>query len=174
MSEQKTVEDDIKAYTQTKDSLLWVDEADVLYSRMNTLERKVQEINVQCCELKESTSTYKVLKENIKDLSTLRSIVVDVESLEFNDVSELKESISQYNRLKQGIVDLREVVETVSLVDSIIISNVSELKESISQYKEYVSRREVFACEVDSLKGELPDTCPYCGARINKEVMNVC
>lgn len=174
VSEQKTVEDDIKAYTQTKDSLSWVEEADVLYSRTDTLGRKVQEINVQHCELKESASIYKALKENMKDLSTLRSIVADVESLEFNNVSELKESISQYNCLKQGVVDLREVVETVSLVDSIIISNVSELKESISQYKEYVSRRKVLACEVDSLKGELPDTCPYCGARINKEVMNVC
>lgn len=173
-SEQKTVESDIKQLTEQLEGLKWVDEAETLYQRAKTLDDKCNEINNSCIELSNSLDSYKSLSSTILDLTEVKEIINEIEKLVLLDFTDLENSITTYKELSNKGIDLSEVKELVSNIDSIIITDTDELETSISQYKLLVDNEKQISKEIQELKNSLPDICPYCGAKIDKEIMNVC
>ena len=168
-SEQKTVEDDIKAYTEQLESLNWVDDADFLYQRVKKLDEKCSEAEAQCSELNDSISRYNNLKSGLVDLDEVNKIVAEIDSIEIVDCFEFQRSISQYKELKDNYVDLDEVNRIVTEIDSIIVTDEEmEFNKMTVKYKELQKEVDELDGEIKSLVESLPEVCPYCGSRLEK------
>lgn len=173
-SEQKTVDSDIKQFTEQLEKLSWVDEADMLYQRTRKLDDMYVEINNRCDEIQNSIDGYRNLSSGIIDLTEARELIDEIDGISLPDCQELEDSIVLYGQLKESIVDMAEAEKIVSKIDSIIITDTDELEEMIKQYKTLSDMEKRLSEEMQELKNSLPDVCPYCGAKIDKEVMNVC
>lgn len=170
-SEQKTVENDIKQFTEQLKELEWVDEADTLYQRTKTLDDKCKEIETECNELQMSIISYNSLSLHIINLSEVKDLVNKIEEITLPDTQDLESSIETYKRLKDNNVDLTEVKKLLSDISSIIITDTEELETLINQYKGLIETEKQLSKEIQELKNSLPDICPYCGAKLNKEVL---
>lgn len=173
-SEQKIVEADIKKLEEGLRDYEWIDEADTLCKRTKKLDEIVSNINLQAAELNNSIVSYETLEQSKVDLSEHNKLIEQIESIVIPDVSELEESISNYNLYGNQIVDLSEANKLVNDIDSIIITDTKELEDSISQYSELSENVQQYEKEIVELKSSLPEICPYCGNKLDKEKLDVC
>ena len=169
--EQKTVESDIEQFTEQLKELEWVDEADTLYQRTKTLDDKCKEIETECNKLETSITSYNSLSSHIIDMSEIKDIIGKIDEITLPDYQELQNSIETYKQLENSKVDLSEVKKLLEDINSIIITDTDELETSINQYKNLKETEKQLLKEIQELKNSLPDICPYCGAKLNKEVL---
>ena len=169
-SEQKTVESDIKKLEEDLKNYEWVDEADKLYARTKKLQDMVSEIDGQYNNLNSYVEQYESL--SITDLSEHNKLIKKIEEITIPDYSELENSINSFEECK--VVDLSEHNKLVNNIDSIIIQDTKELALSIVEYDTLSINILRYEKEIEDLKSYLPDICPYCGSKLDKEKLDVC
>ena len=164
-SEQKTVEADIKKLEEDLKNYEWVDEADKLYIRTKKLQDIVHECEGQVLNLNSYVEQYENL--SVTDLSEHNKLIKKIEDINIPDYSELKNSITSYENCT--VVDLSEALKLCSEIDSIIICDTKELEDSIISYCDLSEEIKGLDDDIVDLKNKLPDFCPYCGAKLDKE-----
>ena len=169
-SEQKTVEADIKKLEEDLKNYEWVDEADKLYGRTKKLQDIVHEIDGQYNNLNSYVEQYEDL--SIIDLTEHNKLIKQIEDISIPDYSELENSIKSFEECK--VVDLSEHNKLVNEIDSIIIQDTKELELSIVEYDTLSINILRYEKEIEDLKNYLPDICPYCGSKLDKEKLDVC
>lgn len=169
-SEQKTVENDIKKLEIDLKNYEWIDEADKLYIRTKKLQDMVYEYDGQYNNLNSYIDQYENL--SIVDLTEQNKLVKQIEDITIPDYSELENAIKSFEDCK--IIDLSEHNKLINDIDSIIITDVNELELSIVDYEKLSGNILQLGKEIEELKNNLPDICPYCGNKLNKEKLNVC
>lgn len=169
-SEQKTVESDIKKLEEDLKNYDWVDEADKLCARTKKLQDIVHEINEQYNNLDSYVEQYENL--SVIDLSEHNKLIKKIEEITIPDYSELENSIKSFEECK--VVDLSKHDKLVNEIDSIIIQDTKELALSIVEYDTLSINILRYKKEIEDLKSYLPDICPYCGSKLDKEKLDVC
>lgn len=164
-SEQKTVEADIKKLEEDLKNYEWIDEADKLYARTKKLQDMVHEIDGQYNNLNSYVEQYENL--SITDLTEHNKLIKKIEEISIPDYSELENSIKSFEECK--VVDLSKAAEICLEIDSIIICDAKELEDSIISYCDLSEEIKGLDDDIVDLKNKLPDLCPYCGAKLNKE-----
>ena len=164
-SEQKTVEADIKKLENDLKNYEWVDEADKLYARTKKLQDMVHECEGQVLNLNSYIEQYEKL--SIVDLSEHDKLIKQIEDISIPDYSELENSITSYENCT--VVDLSEALKLCSEIDSIIVCDTKELEDSIISYCDLSEEIKGLDDDIVDLKNKLPDFCPYCGAKLDKE-----
>ena len=169
-SEQKTVEADIKKLEEDLKNYEWVDEADKLYARTKKLQDMVHEIDGQYNNLNSYVEQYENL--SITDLTEHNKLIKTIEEIIIPDYSELENSIKSFEECK--VVDLSKHNKLINDIDSIIIQDTKELAVSIAEYDTLSINILRYEKEIEDLKNYLPDICPYCGSKLDKEKLDVC
>ena len=141
------------------------------YQRTKTLDDKCKDIKEQCMDLELSIAAYNSLFSHILDLSEIKDIIKKIDEITLPDTQELQGSIETYKQLKNNNVDLTEAKKLLADISSIIIIDTDELETSINQYKSLVETEKQLSKEIQELRNSLPDVCPYCGAKLDKEVL---
>ena len=169
-SEQKTVESDIKKLEDDLKNYEWVDEADKLCTRTRKLQDMVHECEGQVLNLNSYIEQYESL--SIVDLSEHNKLIKQIEDISIPDYSELENSIKSFEECI--VVDLSEHNKLINEIDSIIIQDTKELALSIVEYDTLSINILRYEKEIEDLKNYLPDICPYCGSKLDKEKLDVC
>ena len=106
-------------------------------------------------------------KLSIVDLSEHDKLIKQIEDISIPDYSELENSITSYENCT--VVDLSEALKLCSEIDSIIVCDTKELEDSIISYCDLSEEIKGLDDDIVDLKNKLPDFCPYCGAKLDKE-----
>lgn len=154
----------------------WMEEADRLISKIETLQSKLDKINQDKSLLTNELINLKKFQKNkqnnfeheVKLLSKIEELNQQINNLKKESLS-LKESISEFKNVKvfpdfskekkkiETINDLKKSdipQEVINLVHDLeMISNLSKLINSNSK-------------KINDLKSDLPETCPICGGKL--------
>ena len=168
-SEQKVIESDIKKLEEEVKNYEWVDEADKLFSRVNKLYEITKNTSDKMDRLEQQMNQYERLEDSIINLSEHNELIDKIEKIDIFDTSSLIRSIENYENCEKVVRDLSEHNELVNEIDSIILDNTEELKTSIEKYEELDRISGRLELELSDLKDSLPEVCPYCGSRMDKE-----
>ena len=137
--------------------------------RQLSSEQKTVESDIK--KLEEDLKNYEWVDEADKLCTRTRKLQDLVHECE-GQVLNLNSYIEQYENL--SVVDLSEHNKLINDIDSIIVTDVNELALSIVEYDTLSINILRYEKEIEDLKNYLPDICPYCGNKLDKEKLDVC
>ena len=167
-SELKIVEKDIKNCKEKLESLSWLEQANDIQKRIDKYEEVIENKLVLKDNLSNTISKYSEYSLCDYDLSEQNKLVEEIESIDIPDSSSLKQDIQKYENCLKENYDLSEQNKLVEEIENIDIPVKDELNKSIINYERLENCISNIETEITNLKKELPDICPYCGAKIVK------
>ena len=145
----------------------WMNGVDKLIHKVEVLSEIETEINTQKSALEESINNYKSCKTY--DFSKQNSIIAkinilneDIKDTEF-DINSLECQISIHkNHKTYDFSKQKKLIDEISIIE-IDDSEIEKLQEQIKKYKWETYQIESSQKDIECLKDQLPDVCPYCG-----------
>jgi hypothetical protein len=167
-SEQKTVESDIKKFTEQLEELSWVDEANNIYKRAEHLDKLVSAANNNITGLTEGITRFEEYSNQIVDLSEHKKLIEQIESVTLYDTEELENSINSYQAYGSQIVDTSKAQKLINHIDSNILTDITELESSILQFEKSINFISELDKEIETLNRQMPERCPYCNSLLKE------
>jgi exonuclease SbcC len=167
-SEQKTVESDIKKFTEQLEELSWVDEANNIYKRAEHLDKLVSAANNNITGLTEDITRFEEYSNQIVDLSEHKKLIEQIESVTLYDTEELENSINSYQAYGSQIVDTSKAQKLINHIDSNILTDITELESSILQFEKSINFISELDKEIETLNRQMPERCPYCNSLLKE------
>ena len=165
--EVERTEKQIEILENKLSSFDWMNGVDKLIHKVEVLSEMETEINAQKSALEESINNYKSYKTY--DFSKQNSIIAkinilneDIKDTEF-DINSLECQISIHkNHKTYDFSKQKKLIDEISIIE-IDDSEIEKLQEQIKKYKWETYQIESSQKDIECLKDQLPDVCPYCG-----------
>ena len=170
-SDIKNTESQIENCKQKLENFDWLDSTERLIEKYESVSSSKEELENSVNKLNESLAQFESLNEKIIDLSKQKKIVDEIYELSGKNVL-LSEKIHNFSNdlnyvQNLKIIDFSEQKKLISKIEnwdnSELENKLNTLSNSIHTYTTQQTIIENCEKEIESLKKQLPDICPYCG-----------
>lgn len=173
-SEKKVVEADIKKYRQKLEELEWLDEAENLEMRIEKYDSLIQSKEDSINSLESSVSDYEKVSSEIRNFNNEDKLIEEIESLCQIDYSDLEVSINDYENLSKSIKSFDKEDFLIKEIEGIVIKDYSDFQYSILEYLKLEESLRKYEALLKPLEESLPDICPLCGNKLDKNNLGGC
>ena len=169
VSEEKVVESDINSLKKYLEDNEWLLDCKNISLRIEKYDEKLSHINNEIETLRSDVGEYESVKNDIVDVSIMKKLMEEIDAIEVPDCTELDSSIKYYEMLESEIIDTSKMNKLMNEIDDFDIVSTEELSQSIVLFESLINEIEDLKNKKDELIKLMPETCPYCGAVIDKE-----
>lgn len=165
---EKKLENELEKYD-------WIDSAGKFIEKYKSLDSKNIEIKNEKDRLEESVEKFKEIdKRKFPDFEKELKLISGIEESENKlnglniEVGELEGSIERFKELSRKSFDFSKEIKLIEYIENINLdrSEIEKLEEDIESFKDFENKIKGCDENIKSLKKELPEICPLCGAKM--------
>lgn len=173
-SEKKVVESDIEKYQRKLEKLEWLDEAESIQKRIDKYDEIIDSKKslIECLE--NTVFEYEDVSKDVKSFDKHDSIIKEFENIKINDYSNLEQSIYEYESVSKDVKSFDGYDKIISEIESIKIEDYSNLENSVIEYLHLDESLRNYEDSINQLEVNLPDICPLCGNKLDKNNFGGC
>lgn len=172
----ETAEENEKNLQKKLEQYDWLDSVEALLEKYKVVNEKCETLSDEKDDLESSVEKFEEInKRKFPDFSKQKKIIQDVEKIDSEDedltfeMESLDESISEFENLSKksdfNFSKEKKLIETIESLD-FDKSEIEKLKEQIEQVEYadgFVKSQKEY---IKGLKKQLPEICPFCGAKM--------